>query len=74
MFMKRRLKTCRVCKRSCQDFDPAHDDGRFMRWTYESDAKVNPVEDVLVLSGRTDWFCAKVPPCFRLDLFCVSVR
>ena len=69
-----KVKLAGFVKRSCQELDPAHDDGRLIRWTYEADAKVNPEEDLLVLSGRTDWFCAKVSPCFRLDLFCVSVR
>ena len=72
--MKREHKACRVCKRSCCEADEGHEDGRLRRWTYESDAKVDADLEVLVLSGKTDWYCSKVLPCFNLHSFCVYVR
>ena len=71
--MKRKYKTCRVCSRSCLTLDEGHEDGRYIRWTYEAEAKVDPVLDILILSGRADWFCNKVPPRFNVDSLCLFV-
>ena len=72
LFMNREYKACRICKRSCQEIDPAHEDGRYIRWDYESQAKVIESSMTLLLEGRLGWHCKMARHLFLVFSYRVS--
>ena len=53
----RKEKMCRICGRSCAEFDPVVPKS-YILWGYKSDEKI--VNDLVVVGGKVDWWCIKV--------------
>ena len=54
-------KACRICRRSCNEYDPVQSNQK-LRWAYEKDAYVDPDNNLEVVSGKVDYYCDKVMP------------
>ena len=49
----RKEKMCRICGRSCAEFDPVVPKS-YIFWGYKSDEKI--VNDLVVVGGKVDWW------------------
>ena len=59
--MERVEKPCRICRRSCNEYDPVQVNVK-LKWGYEKDAYVDPDTGLEVVAGKVDFYCDKVVP------------
>ena len=48
----------RICGRSCNELDPV-DGTKKLRWGYAKDLRIDPDSNLVMVSGRVDFYCGK---------------
>ena len=59
--MERVEKQCRICTRSCNEYDPVCGNAK-LKWGYSKTSYIDPETGLEVVSGKIDFVCDKVVP------------